>query len=73
MLRSPLCVVSVWFDYVRSKANVSDAPSREPRLSDAEMRIGRRVVSAPVVLLLPEPRAWDAEAADWAFAAETVQ
>ena len=62
--------VSVWFDYVRSKANVSDAPSRVAQLSSHVMRVGRHIVSEPRVLLLPENRAWAAEAADWAFAAE---
>ena len=65
--------VSVWFDYVRSKANVSDAPSRVARLSHRVMRVGRHVASTPAVLLLPEARAWDAEAADWAFAAEATR
>ena len=40
--------VSAWFDYVRSKANVSDEPSREPRLDSAIMRVERRVVSERV-------------------------
>ena len=53
---------SVWFDYVRSKANVSDEPSREPSLESAYMRVGGRECSEPRVLLLPEAQAWDSEA-----------
>ena len=64
--------VSVWFDYVRSKANVSDAPSRDARLSRKVMRVGRHLVSKPAVLLLPEAQAWDADAADWALAARVA-
>ena len=49
---------------------MSDEPSREPRLDGAVMRVERRVVSEPRELFLPEPQAWDSEAADWALAAD---
>ena len=62
---------SVWFVYVRSKANVSDEPSREVRLAGARMRIGGRARSAPRELLLPEEGAWSSEAAEWALAADS--
>ena len=62
--------VRAWFDYVRSKANVSDEPSRDADLADSVMRLasrGRRVMLAshPIDLLLPESEAWACEAAAW--------
>ena len=65
--------VHAWFDYVRSKANVSDEPSREPSLDSACMRVGGCVHSEPRMLLLPEAQAWDSEAAEWALAADLPQ
>ena len=62
--------ISAWFDYVRSEANISDAPSRDPSLDWREMRLEAGVVSYPTELFLPEPRAWAAEAADWSSAAD---
>ena len=35
-----------------------------------EMRLEAGVVSYPMELFLPEPRAWAAEAADWSSAAD---
>ena len=59
-------MVQAWFDYVRSEANISDAPSRDPALDEREMRVGAGVVSGPTEMFFPEARAWGAEAAAWA-------
>ena len=64
--------VHAWFDYVRSKANVSGEPSREPELDRREMRPGSGIVSQPARLMLPEARAWGAEAGAWLATAEDV-
>ena len=57
--------VQAWFDYVRSEANISDAPSRDPALDEREMQVGAGVVSGPTEMFFPEARAWGAEAAAW--------
>ena len=66
--------VKAWFEYVPSKANPSDAPSRVPGLraddwwiDDDEQPTGLR--SAPHVLLMPAHEAWGSSAAAWAAAA----
>ena len=63
-----------WFDYVPSKANVSDEPSRVPELADADFVIAIEpgLVSAPVPLYMPDEEAWDSDAGDWYAAAEDV-
>lgn len=64
--------VRVWFEYVRSKANIADLPSREVLIS-ATMELGEwfgpslsRILSERVEPLWPELAAWDEGAAEWA-------
>ena len=63
-----------WFDYVPSKANVSDEPSRVPGLAEADfvVDIASGLASTPIPLYMPEEDAWDSDAADWYAAAEDV-
>ena len=64
----------VWFEYVRTDANVADAPSRvdmsyERYAIGADVAAGIRafVTSRPVAEVpLPAPSEWDADAAAWA-------
>ena len=51
--------VSVWFEYVRSKANIADLPSRN------EFAVLREMGSELVEMQLPEVGSWDAGAAAW--------
>ena len=63
----------VWFEYVRTNANVSDEPSRvdlsyERYAIGADVAAGVQafVTSEPVpTTRLPEPSEWDAGAAAW--------
>ena len=58
---------SVWFEYVRSKANVADVPSRED-LSDEPWDCdlpGEGLVSNPIPVVMPEQRDWAREAGEW--------
>jgi hypothetical protein len=63
----------VWFEYVRTDANVADEPSRvdlafERYAIGADIAEGVRalVTSDPVAeVVLPTPREWDARAAAW--------
>ena len=64
--------INAWFDYVRSKANISDAPSREPALYQLQMGLPGGILSDPVDMLLPEGQAWNATAAAWMVAAHEV-
>ena len=64
---------TVWFEYVRSKANCSDAPSRERALELRRMWIGRVIPSEPHMLALPEGDAWLAGSGDWLRAACGLQ
>ena len=50
--------VSVWFEYVRSKANIADLPSR------GEFDVLRAMGSAEVEMVLPRVDQWDCEAAE---------
>jgi len=63
-----------WFDYVPSKANVSDEPSRVPGLAEADfvVDLASGLASTPIPLYMPEEDAWDSDAADWYAAAEDV-
>ena len=65
----------VWFDYIRTKANPSDDPSRDPALWGTVWRPGSGIVSRPgraacFVALMGDrdERAWQLEA-DGAHAA----
>ena len=60
---------SAWFEYVRSKANCFDAPSREIALALRRMWIEGVISSEPCVLALPEGDAWLAGSGDWLRAA----
>ena len=66
--------IKAWFDYVPSKANVSDEPSRVPELADDVYVIDEasQLQSEPVPFFMPEEEAWDSDAADWFGAAEEV-
>ena len=67
--------VRVWFEYVRTDANVSDKPSRED-LSAQRYELGAEVtgalrgalVSEPVPSVLPDVSDWDKAAAAWVWA-----
>ena len=59
----------VWFEYVRSKANCSDDPSRKIALALKRMWIGGALPSEPCMLALPEGDAWLAGSGDWLRAA----
>ena len=59
-------------EYVRSKANVADAPSRVD-LSGCEWDCGlpgAGLVSRPVPCVLPQARVWSDTAASWALYAQ---
>ena len=66
--------IQAWFDYVPSKANVSDEPSRDPELADAVyvIDIESRLRSEPIPLYMPEQEAWDSDAGEWFMAAEDI-
>ena len=59
---------AVWFEYVPSKPNPADEPSRELELAGAEWRPAPGVVSRPRVCVFPplarldDPRGWAREA-----------
>ena len=58
-----------WFEYVRSAANVADAPSRVD-LAGAQWDCGlpgEGLVSSPVPVRLPGERDWADRAAEWAL------
>ena len=62
----------VWFEYVRTKANVADEPSRVDLSSvayafgDAMASVlGERLCSRPVPAVLPDASRWDEEGAAW--------
>ena len=60
-----------YFEYVRSEANVSDAPSRVD-LSGCVWDCGlpgKGLVSHPVPALLPEARGWADRAGEWVLRA----
>ena len=72
--------VSVFFEYVRTDANVADAPSRQPELEAARYWIlkrvvvrwrgrcfakGGRLVSRPIACLMPERELWYDETRVW--------
>ena len=66
----------VWFEYVRTDANVADAPSREDLSTERyelgakpAQRLAAMASSSPVELVLPTPSEWDADAAIWEAAA----
>lgn len=71
----------VWFEYVRTDANVADEPSRvdmsyERYAIGADIAAGIRafVTSTPVAEVpLPAPSEWDADAAAWATRARQRQ
>ena len=60
---------AVWFEYVPSKPNPADEPSRELELAGEEWRPAPGVVSLPRVCIFPplarldDPRGWTREAA----------
>jgi hypothetical protein len=66
----------VWFEYVRTDANVADEPSRAD-LSGARYELGPMpsrgvaalATSEPIATILPTPLEWDADAAVWCEAA----
>ena len=68
--------VDAWFEYVRTDANVADAPSRED-MSSVIYELGARpseavaglVDSRPVPAVVPEPGDWDGDAASWVLRA----
>ena len=51
--------VSVWFEYVRSKANIADLPSRD------EFEMLRDMGSVEVEMRLPDVGGWAAAASEW--------
>ena len=62
---------AAWFDYVPSKANVSDEPSREPALAHELFVIDEDtgLSSLPVPFFMPAAEAWASDAGDWFVAA----
>ena len=45
----PYAQADVWFDYIRTKANPSDEPSRSPELWDRAWLPGSEIISRPGV------------------------
>ena len=65
--------VRLWFEYVRSKANVSDAPSRDDltgQFYDSDFKKAPGLGSHDAGLELPAVRRWDDEASRWWIAGE---
>lgn len=64
---------SSWFEWVPSKANIADLPTRDEREAEA-VELLRELRSTEVELRLPDVAAWDAPADEWmrAAAARTV-
>ena len=61
---SPECVDTAWLEYVRSKGNVADEPSRVDLSGKAwDCDIG--VHSEPVECKLPQQSRWKESAAEW--------
>ena len=62
---------SIWFEYVPSKANAADEPSRDMGLAQAPYRPAPGVCSAPVPLILPRAAGLD-DVGAWARAARQL-
>ena len=61
-----------YVEYVRSEANVSDRPSRTDLSAvwwDCGLGVDVGLLSAPVVVVLPEERDWAAAAGEWSMRA----
>ena len=62
---------SVYLDYVPSKANIADLPSRELFLQLRAELTGFSPSTAPDVLLVPDVASWRAPLASWAVRGDT--